>query len=117
MLPRNAGWRQRTTCADCGYLVTATWTDGAILLAAYPAALPRRDAAPRPPGRLDPPVYPQTRMEPVYPPPPGPAFVPAQGPEARHAGDPRPRRGPRPDDGPDWEGARRRVSRAMNGLR
>lgn len=97
-LPRNSGWRQRTICGECRYLVTATWTDGAIVLASYPMGLPRRDAVPR--------QYPQTRMEPVQ-----------QGPENAYADVPRPRRGPRPDDGPDWEGARRRVTRAMNGLR
>lgn len=100
-LPRSAGPRQRKPCLNCGHLVTATWTDGAIVLAAHPVTLPRRDA----------PAYPQTPMRPVSPPPPAPAG------EHPYADVPQPRRGPRQDDGPDWEGARRRVTRAMNGLR
>lgn len=119
MLPRNAGRRQRKTCAGCGYIVTATWTEGAIVLAAYPAVLPRRDFAPPPPpphfapqgpvppqgpvrqpaGRREPRQPVPGRLAPPAHPQPQPVFVPAPG------------------SGPDWEGARQRVEHAMNTLR
>jgi len=131
-LPRGAAPRFRSRCGECGFLVTATWTDNTIVLGAFETSLPRRDAGPRPvtaaaaavPGRMAamPPErfqapprpqggpYPPTPMQPVTPMPvprqaPAPAFTPIRFED------------PSPDGAPDWEGARRRVSRAMNGLR
>ncbi|MCL2584199.1 MAG: hypothetical protein FWE35_17280 [Streptosporangiales bacterium] len=83
-VPHSPGPRHRTTCFECGFLLTLTWTDETILLASYPPVhtppVPRQAGAPA-----------------------GPRF------------EPRPR--PVEDGRPDWEGARRRVTRAMNGLR